>query len=98
MIQQTIEAWSYPQMRQIYDSGSVDWVAITEEFYWQAMEVLPPIYLNGGFAVPEPLTHDADDRPVYACFAQVGKKHYGIYSTRSNYSANYLNLLGELGQ
>jgi hypothetical protein len=43
------------------------WRRITEADFWYCLEVLPPIYFRGGFAVSEPVIHEQGDRPVYLC-------------------------------
>lgn len=50
------------------------WVEITDEDYWEALEVMPPIYFSGGFAVSEPTRHTAEDVPVYLCIKQLTTK------------------------
>ena len=44
-----------------------DWRKITQEDADYCLEVLPPIYFRGGFAVSEPVIHDDKGRPVYLC-------------------------------
>ena len=43
------------------------WRDITEADADYCLEVLPPIYFPGGFAVSEPVMHDAQGRPIYLC-------------------------------
>ena len=37
--------------------ANVNWQPITEERYWELLEVLPPIYGKNGFMVSEPCDH-----------------------------------------
>lgn len=57
---------------------------ITEEAYWEALEVLPPIYNNkkrGGFWVSEPYCHDTNGRPIcLECWQDQDSKYYCRYS------------------
>ena len=53
--------WSYPEMEEDYREArrlsgrtGADWREVTEAFWWQALEVLPPIHREGGFLVGEP--------------------------------------------
>jgi len=43
------------------------WRKITKADANYCLEVLPPIYFSGGFAVSEPVIHDGAGRPVYLC-------------------------------
>ena len=47
------------------------WHATTNERREELMNVLPPIYVSGGFGVGEPIRHDDEGRPVYLCVATV---------------------------
>lgn len=50
-----------------------NFVEVTEELYDEALEVLPPIWLdNGCFMVDEPITDD-----VYHVFGKKNGKYYG---------------------
>lgn len=53
-------AWDYKQPR-------AEWHEITEADADYCLEVLPPIYFRGGFAVSEPVIHDQKGEPVYLC-------------------------------
>jgi hypothetical protein len=53
-------AWDYEQPRD-------QWHEITEEDADYCLGVLPPIYFRGGFAVSEPVIHNAKNEPVYLC-------------------------------
>jgi hypothetical protein len=52
------------------------WCEITEEDYWYCLEVLPPYYFDGGFAVSEACTHNDRGEPTYLCVATVKGRHY----------------------
>ena len=52
--------YTYPQ-----EINAAEWCEITPEARDYLLEVLPPIYLNGAFAVSEPARHTADGVPVY---------------------------------
>src|SRR4051812_49130421 len=58
-------------------------VEVSEEDYWESLEMLPPRYIQGvsWFAVSEPYTHRGDGEPVYHCFAQIATKYYGCLGT-----------------
>ena len=51
------------------------WCRITEAEADEALNVLPPIYFDGGFAVSEPIRHTAADEPVFLGVVQ----RSGIY-------------------
>ncbi len=48
------------------------WHLTTEARRVELLNVLPPICVTGGFAVSEPIRHDADGRAVYLCVAEAG--------------------------
>ena len=60
----------------------VKWSKVTEDKYWEMLEVLPPAVMTGlGFLVGEPLTHGACPvtgkfGALYEAFAKVGKDYY----------------------
>lgn len=60
------------------------WCEISEEHYYYCLEVLPPLYVEGGFAVSEPLTNDADGRAVYLVCAHVGRGYFARVSTKAD--------------
>lgn len=61
-----------------------NWRQITERDADYCLEVLPPIYFSGGFAVSEPVIHDKQGRPVYLC-VRVEKSH--THGVEPRYSA-----------
>jgi hypothetical protein len=71
----------YDQALKPYRDGLPVFVEITEEQMWTALEVLPPIYFRGGFAVSEPQCHDRTNTPVYACVVTKGKRYFLRYGT-----------------
>ena len=60
-------------------------VKVTEEEYYEALEVLPPIYLRGSswFAVSEANNHDRFGDPIFYCFARIRGKFYGVLESAS---------------
>jgi hypothetical protein len=61
------------------------WAEIDSDAYWEALEVLPPIYFPGGFAVSEAMTANAKGEEVYLCVVTIGKssttRHFAGYRT-----------------
>jgi len=47
------------------------WCSITETYYWELLNVLPPLYFPGGFAVSEPI-RDSDQGTIYLCVVTKG--------------------------
>jgi hypothetical protein len=60
-------------------------VKIEEEDYYEALEVLPPIYLKGAswFAMGEAHSHAGNGEPRHHCFARICGEFYGLLGTRS---------------
>lgn len=55
---------------------------VTEELYDEMLNVLPPIYGRGMFAVGEEHSWDyTSNRPIYHCFARIRGECYGVKST-----------------
>jgi hypothetical protein len=84
-IKQPAKEWAYDEMRADYDAGGQNWFEVTEAFYWQALEVLPPIYLAGGFFVGEP-EKSTKDGTLYAGFTQKRGRFFARYATRSTWA------------
>ncbi len=74
------EPWAYPQIEANYRTNPDAWVEVSPEFADQALNVLPPIYTQGGFMVSEAYTHELG-KPVYAGFVMIGERHFAICST-----------------
>lgn len=51
---------------------------IDESIYWEFLEMLPPIYVTGGFRMCEHLTGD-----LAATFIEIGGHYWCGYSTRA---------------
>lgn len=90
--------WAYDDMEQDYNDNRDAWREVSESFYWQALEVLPPIYVAGGFLVSEPWKHTPDGRPVYAGFSQVGERYFGRQSTTADMAVYVRQLRNALGR
>jgi hypothetical protein len=58
-----VKDWRAPE--DAHRAGNRAWLPCTEAFYWEMLEVLPPIYGPGCFAVSEAWKHDANGEPVY---------------------------------
>lgn len=56
-------------------------VEVTEDEYWQMLEVLPPIYVKGGFLVMEAMTGTALGE-AHAHYAERGGRFFARYSVR----------------
>lgn len=75
-IEPAVKDWAYGQITANYRAGRNVWVEVSPEFAQQALEVLPPIYQQGGFLVSEASCHNAEGHAVYAGFAQIGGRHF----------------------
>ncbi len=88
-------AHPYPELVADYRAGSAVWREVTEDAYGYARDVLPPIYLSGGFMVSEPATHEAD-AAVYCAFVFVGGRHFARETTRARFAEDRRGLLSAL--
>ena len=58
------------------NQAETKWQEVTEEMYWEMLEVLPPSAWKGGaFAVGEPMTHDQLG-PVHETFVKLGERYF----------------------
>jgi len=73
------------------------WVEVSEERWSYCLEVLPPIYYPGGFAVSEASWHDGRGRAVYLCLSTVNGKHYAQEMTIADAVRETAALRQELG-
>lgn len=65
-----------------------NFVEVTEEFYYDNLEVLPPIWLeNGCFMVDEPYLGD-----IYYVYGKKDGKYYGCLCNE-NYALNHFSKL-----
>lgn len=56
---------------------------VSEGAYWYALEVLPPIYAPGMFAICEPQSHLDTGEATYHWFCKRGKRYYGALGTKA---------------
>lgn len=91
--------WAYDDIENDFKTNTIIvWREVSQSFYDQALEVLPPIYARGGFMVSEPWSHTRDNRPLYAGFARVGTRHFATISTVPDFPAKYDYLLRVLSK
>ena len=86
------EEWAYGQMDENFTNKRDVWVEVSEGFYWQALEVLPPIKFNGRrFMVGEPWLHN-EKGAVHAGFVQIGERYFA----RNCNVVDFVRLVSEL--
>lgn len=89
--------WAYPTMEEAWRRHRGDWVAVTNGFYQQALEVLPPMDWRGSrFLVPEPWCFDEAGHDVYAGFVQIGSRTFAKYTTRAGFAQAVAALLAHV--
>lgn len=85
----------FDAMADDYKNARNVWREVPEGFYWEMLEVLPPIYRRGGFLVSEPYIHettDAGEEGVYAGLAQVGERFFTRYCTAPEFTERVAEL------
>ena len=92
-IEQAREEWSYDQMKANYYANRNVWVEVSPTFADQALNVLPPIYIAGGFMVSEAECHTAQGRAVYAGFTNVKGRWFARYATRTAFPSDVTTLI-----
>lgn len=63
----------------IRDAGPT-WAEIDEEAFSEALDVLPPRYFPGGFAVSEAVCDDHEGRVMYLCVVTKQRRHFARYA------------------
>lgn len=86
MAQKSLVTW-YDQIVQ--DAPPVE---VTEALYFEAMDVMPPIYATGCFAVGEALAHDNHGYPIYHWFAEIRGRYYGFCGLKAHATIAFANL------
>ena len=62
------------------------WIETTEKMYWDMLEVLPPVRMDGRkFLVGEADHHNDAGEAVYACFKKIGSKFFARYLSIGQY-------------
>lgn len=83
--------WAYPEIQADFEAGLNIWREVSEDFREQALNVLPPIYGQGGFMVSEPYTHTSRGG-VYAAFAGIGGRYFARYLHRIDLNSGIAEL------
>lgn len=86
-----VAPWAYPEMEADFRLKAPIWREVSEDFREQALNVLPPIYGQGGFMVSEPFTHTSRGA-VYATFAHVGERYFARYLHRVDLNSGIAEL------
>lgn len=96
------QEWAYVDLDADYKAGLSTWREVSEDFYWQALEVLPPIYAPGGFLVGEAHDHETSGHANYAGFVctgspgEYGSRYFARYCTVKEFPARVAELRTEL--
>ena len=75
-IEPAANAWAYPEIEADYKACRNVWREVSQSFYDENLGVLPPVYVEGGFMVGEPLRHTANGGVVAALFATVQGRYF----------------------
>lgn len=63
------------------------WIETTETMYWEMLEVLPPVRMEGRKFLVGEADHDNErGEAVYACFKKVGERFYARYLTIAQFA------------
>lgn len=73
--------WPWDVSKVAYLARDRSWVQTDESGYYYCLNVMPPIYREGCFAVSEPMWHTRDDRPIYLWLRICGDTHQCRYAT-----------------
>jgi hypothetical protein len=66
-----------------------EWVEVSKEYYWDALEAVPPAYhRNMVFACGEAYTHNDDGEPVYSFFKADNGKYWVQLMSKREYLAS----------
>jgi hypothetical protein len=92
---QNLNNAGFSDYRTIEANQGIKPVEVSEAFYWEMLEVLPPCKWTRGqdyesFYVSEPLTG-----VLHEWIARVGKKYYALIAPRSSNHEQIINLVKE---
>jgi hypothetical protein len=93
---QNLNKAGFSDYRAIEANGGIDPVEVSEAFYWEMLEVLPPCKWTRGadyetFYISEPLTG-----VLHEWIARIGKKYYALIAPRSSNHEQIINLIKEV--
>lgn len=78
--------WAYPDIEADYNARALVWREVSESFYYQALEVLPPVAFDGrNFLVGEPWSHTTEGRALRASFAHMAGRYFATISTAQGF-------------
>lgn len=75
MIIDNRDSWPHPAIANARQGGTA-WVEISAEHADYSLNVLPPIYIPGGFMVSEPADHTPEGDPIYTAIIQIGSRYF----------------------
>lgn len=91
-----MEMGKYNEIHRWYSTKLKSWDEITEEFYNDQLEVLPPAFTKfidwslSAFAVGEPKKHNSEGKWMYSSFVFINNKYYYIWErTIKNLKENF---------
>jgi hypothetical protein len=92
---QNLNNAGFSDYRTIEANQGIKPIEVSEAFYWEMLEVLPPCKWTRGqdyesFYVSEPLTG-----VLHEWIARVGKKYYALIAPRSSNHEQIINLVKE---
>ena len=86
------QGWAHKFLEANYKAGNPVWNEVSEEFYHDMLNVLPPLDWNGtSFLVSEPYTHIQGDE-VYCGLIEINKRYFARYVPRKQFSLMILEL------
>ena len=85
--------WPIPQLQKLRHDNADVWVCVPDSFADYMLEVVPPVYVPGGFLVGEPDSHDAQGYPVRLGFAHVNGQYFARYATKHDWPGLRISLL-----
>ena len=89
----------FEAMADDYKAARNVWREVPEAFYWEMLEVLPPIYRRGGFLVSEPYIHETTaegEQGVFCGIACVEDRYFARYCTVPEFSGRVAELRAAL--
>ena len=90
-----VDGWPFPFIEADYHQGREVWREVTEEHYYYALEVLPPLdWGKYSFLVSEPLIHERDGVAVYAAFAKINGRFFARNLRRDLHLSKVAELVG----
>lgn len=91
---ESVDGWPFESMDEDFRQRRDTWREVTEEHYYYALEVLPPMdWTRGSFLIREAHSHEPDGVGVYAAFVRIGNRYFARNVRRDQFRQRLAELV-----